>query len=243
LSGQTQTWQRRWLGRVIVAAFLLGPVCASAQSLTPGKPGPYVIDLRGAMSGLPTSTAFHPAIPESALVPSRGFGLDVGGHVYVGDLGPMRLGFGANLVRARGTTNTLASSASAGATRTTASSVAASALSAADPIHVAMSLTAIAPQVSFNFGTSDGWSYLSGGYGAAWIRTTAGGTSAPPDTGSMTLVKENGPSAAVNYGGGARWFMGQHVAVGFDLRFLEIRTSVNHPRTTRVLASAGISVR
>ena len=242
MSEQTQVRSQRWAQRIIVAALLLGPAGAAAQSLAPGTPGPYVIDLRGAMSGLPTSSAFHPVMPQNALVPSRGFGLDVGGQMYVG-IWRVRLGLGANVVRARGTTNALAPSVSTGATQSTTSSVVASPLSAADPIHVAMSLTAIAPQVSFNFGTSDGWSYLSGGYGAAWIRTTAGGTAALPDTGSMTLVKANGPSAAVNYGGGARWFVRKHVAVGFDLRFLEIRTSETHPRATLVIASAGLSVR
>ena len=74
-------------------------------------------------------------------------------------------------------------------------------LSASDPVNVAMSLTAFMPQVSFNFGTSDGWSYLSAGYGAAWINSTAEGTSAfVPPGGSLTLSTKEGASGALHYG-------------------------------------------
>ena len=194
------------------------------------------------MSGVPRSSAFLPVIPEGALVPSRGFGIDVGGQLFVGGIGPARLGFGASLMRARGTTNAQARSASGRSTQTSAPS-AVSALSGKDPIHVAMSLTAIIPQVSFNFGTSDGWSYLSGGYGATWIRATAAGTGAPPAAGPVALVKDSGASPAVNYGGGARWFIRTHAAVGFDLRVMKVRSSGFRPATSLAIASVGLSVR
>ena len=232
----------RWTWRLVAAVVLFGPGAVSAQSLTPGKPGPYVIDLRAAMSGLPKSSAFHPVIPESTLVPSRGFGLDVGGQIFVGSIGPARLGFGANVVRARGTATTPAP-ASSGATPPPTSGGTLSLLSASDPIRVAITLTAVTPQISFNFGTSDGWSYLSGGYGAAWINTTAEGTSAFLPAGPLTLSTKEGASRAANYGGGARWFIRPHLAVGFDVRFLRVRSSGLRPATTEVLASAGVSLR
>ena len=221
----------------VCTLWVLGPTGAWAQSIAPGKPGPYVVDLRAAMSGLPTSASFHPPIPESALVPSRGFGLDAGGQVFVGGLGPARLGFGANVVRVRGTASTAAG------VQTSSSGDLLSLLSTADPIRVAMTLTAVTPQISFNFGSSDGWSYLSGGYGAAWIHTTAEGTAIVPPGGPLTLDTTESASLAVNYGAGARWFMRRHVAVGFDIRFLRIRSTGLRPGTTQFLASAGVSLR
>jgi len=224
----------------VVAVSALGPGGAWAQSVAPGKPGPYVIDIRAAMSGLPTSSSYHPPIPESALVPSRGFGLDAGGQVFAGGLGPARLGFGANVLRVRGTAST-APPTTAGAQTSSGDPV--SRLSAADPIRVAMTLTALVPQVSFNFGSSDGWSYLSGGYGAAWIHTRAEGTSIVAPAGPLALDTTESPSLAVNYGAGARWFMRRRVAVGFDIRFLRIRSTGLRPGTTQFLASAGVSLR
>jgi hypothetical protein len=108
---------------------------------------------------------------------------------------------------------------------------------------VAITLTAVTPQISFNFGTSDGWSYLSGGYGVAWINTTAEGTSAFLPAGPLTLSTKEGASRAANYGGGARWFIRPHLAVGFDVRFLRVRSTGLRPATTEVLASAGVSLR
>ena len=73
------------------------------QTTTPDRPGPWAVDLRGATVSLPRDAPFFPDIPSSTAVPSRGWGIDVGAHVYVLQLGPARLGIGGMLLRARGT--------------------------------------------------------------------------------------------------------------------------------------------
>ena len=183
-----------WLG---LAGVLLGSQ-AGAQSLTPGPPGPFVIDLRGSTSGIPTSIGLYPTIPEGGSVPSRGFGYDVGGHVYLFNLGPARLGLGVNVIGVRGT-----------ATDATAT------------------MNILAPQLSFNFGSSDGWSYLSAGAGTA--RVKAGKTAS---------------SSAINAGGGARWFIRRHIAVGFDLRWHKIAADgETMDASTLFAASVGFSIK
>jgi Outer membrane protein beta-barrel domain len=190
--------------RYLVAAALVlavGPAAAQGQTAVGG----YVIDLRGATSGLPKETAFFPGIPAETIVPARGFGFDVGAHVYLFRLGPSRVGLGANYMRARGTAPGIV-----GNVRT------------------------LAPQLSFNFGTRDGWSYISAGAGRAWVTTTL------DDEESGLLTTDSDGLNAVNYGGGARWFLRRHVAVGFDVRFHRVS---GPPKTNLFAASVGVSVR
>jgi hypothetical protein len=69
-------------------------------------------------------------------------------------------------------------------------------------------LEGISGVLSLNFGGRDGWSYLSGGVGPLRFETTS------------SLV-EHGKAPAtttLNAGGGARWFVNQHMAWGFDVR-------------------------
>jgi hypothetical protein len=226
---------------VAIAALLMSTP-AAAQLSPPSTPGPYVIDIRAPMSGLPSTSGFHPVLPANTLVPKRGFGLGVGGHVYVARLGVSRVGVGVDALRVRGTAVTPVTPSTSTTEAGTPSSSGTS-LSAASQIDVAMSMTAVAPQVSFNFGTREGWSYLSGGYGVAQTRTEATGEQESPLTGRTTLVRDDGRSASINYGGGARWFIRDRVAVGFDLRFHRIAGVETRPRATLVVASVGVSVR
>jgi len=226
---------------VAIAALLMSTP-AAAQLSPPSTPGPYVIDIRAPMSGLPSTSGFHPVLPANTLVPKRGFGLGVGGHVYVARLGVSRVGIGVDALRVRGTAVTPVTASTSTKEAGTPSSSGTS-LSAASQIDVAMSMTAVAPQVSFNFGTREGWSYLSGGYGVAQIRTEATGEQESPLTGRTTLVRDDGRSASINYGGGARWFIRDRVAVGFDLRFHRIAAVGTRPVAKLVVASVGLSVR
>lgn len=184
-----------WLG---LAGIFLGSRVA-AQSLTPGPPGPYfVLDVRGTTSGIPTSIGLYPTVPDGGSVPSRGFGFDAGGHVYLFNLGPARIGVGVNVIGVRGT-------ATDGSAR----------------------MGIIAPQLSFNFGSSDGWSYLSVGAGTAKVdaETTAS-------------------SSAINVGGGARWFIKPHLAVGFDVRVHKIAADGDRMGASTTLStSVGFSVK
>jgi hypothetical protein len=233
------------VGAAIVPAIaaLLISTPAGAQSSPSSSPGPYVIDIRAPMSGVPRDSAFHPDLPANTLLPKRGFGVGVGGHVYLTSLGIARIGVGADLLRVRGTGATPVADATSSTATTTPATTSTSALSANDQIDTETTITAIAPQVSFNFGTGDGWSYLSAGYGAADIRSSASGTPLGPLAGRVTLVRDDGRAAAINYGGGARWFIRGHVAVGFDLRFHRVAALGTRPGTKLTVLSAGVSLR
>lgn len=184
-----------WLG---LAGVLLGSR-VDAQSLTPGPPGPYfVVDVRGATSGIPTSIGLYPTVPEGGQVPSRGFGYDAGAHAYLFNLGTVRIGLGVSVIGVRGT----ATDADA-------------------------TMRILAPQLSFNFGTSDGWSYLSVGAGTARVD-----------------AEETGSSSAINAGGGARWFIKRHLGVGFDIRLHRIAADGDiMGQSTAFSASVGFSLK
>src|SRR5262245_22336750 len=77
---------------------------ANAQSLNPGPPGPFVFDLRALTTNLPSDEVLFPDLPTDAQVPARGFGGSVGGHLYLFHIGPGKLGFGADVLFARGST-------------------------------------------------------------------------------------------------------------------------------------------
>ena len=187
-------------GRVVILA--IGLIASShdsavAQSLTPGPPGPFVIDLRGATSGVPTTPALDPELEIDARVPTRGWGFEGGAHVYLFGLGPARVGLGASVLRVRATT--------ADAT---------------------VNMQLLAPQLSFNFGTSNGWSYLSLGGGPARVDS------------AVTFTMGN-----INAGGGARWFLNNHLGIGFDIRMYRLDKKGTFPQTILVGASVGVSVK
>ena len=199
---------------------MLAPLSAAAQTSAPSQPGPYAIDLRAALSGVPQDPSFFPPIPSGAAIPRRGLGIEVGGHVYLMRLGAARLGVGASVMRVR------------------------AAFSPEDEEgqDVTTRLTTVAPQVSLNFGSRDGWSYVSGGVGPAKVRTT--GPELVLD-GARRSEKES-TMRSINVGGGARWFTKPHLAFSFDVRFHILSAgngSVPTPGSTLVAASGGISLK
>jgi len=244
-------------GRAVLAMLLLAgsPVRAQAPSAAaavppPSPPGPYVIDLRGATGGLPQSQAFYPIFPSGTTVAKRGFGIDAGAHVYPVRLGFARLGLGVDVTWLRGTaatvltstestgigTGTGSSAGDVGATPAGAAGATGSTAAAdgtATPITSTIDVTTtaryVSPQVSVNFGTHDGWSYLSGGVDVGSVSSRSTGTAA--------LSHDSGTKTGANFGGGARWFLGEHLGVGFDLRFHRL------PGAHQFAASAGVSVR
>jgi hypothetical protein len=97
------------------------------------------------------------------------------------------------------------------------------------------------PQLSFNFGTGHGWSYLSGGIGrSVW---------ALHETGLEPSAADVEPLGTVNYGGGARWFIKNHLAFSLDARFYEFQPGTpippqpGSPHTQLFIISAGISLK
>lgn len=197
-----------------IAALLIS---TAAFAQPPSAPGPYIIDLRGSMSGAPAGIGFYPPAPADTLAPQRAFGFDVGAHVYPFGLGLARVGLGVDLMRARGTATSVSN------------------------INAAVTVTTLAPQLSFNFGSREGWSYLSGGYGTTQTRAEVM-TPAFETTAAATVSRER-RTRTINIGGGARWFLRDRMAVGFDVRFHRLAATLGLPSKQLVGLSIGVSIR
>ena len=78
---------------------------------------------------------------------------------------------------------------------------------------VTTEFSVLSPQISLNFGSRNGWSYLSGGIGWAAFTT---------ELKELPVADSDGRTRSINYGGGARWFAKEHLAFAFDLRFYKI---------------------
>jgi hypothetical protein len=213
---------RRTLMVAAVFAATAGP--ALAQQREPIAP--WVADVRLTSAGLPSAVGWTPTVPSSTQVPSRGFGFEVGAHVHVLRLRSIAFGLGGTWLVARGT------STPAAPDDTTTAPLAVP--------EVTTRVTSFAPQISLNFGHSLGWSYVSAGLGRSKTEseaTLAGATFAPRNS---DWVK------TLNYGGGARWFLNEHVGVGFDVRWHKVSivpASATHPgapRASLFVAGAGV---
>jgi hypothetical protein len=208
-----------------LTALALQAAPASAQD-PPPRIGPFVIDLHGTVPRFPDDPQL--AASRGLLVgelPGAGLGLHGGVHVYPFSWKAVTFGLGVDLTLAR---------ARQGA-------VPLSPVQRARP--VTEDFSHAAPQLSFNFGSGDGWSYLSGGIGpAVWSVVEDGSDAAPPDTERLQTI---------NYGGGARWFTNRHMAFSVDVRFYAINPSTflpetglpTSPRTTLLIIGAGVSLK
>ena len=211
----------RAAGLILVLAALLSSTAAAAQGV-PAPPGPYVVDVRGVSSGLPQGAVFLLPGAADLSVPSRGNGFDVGGHIYAGRFRGARLGFGANLVSARGKAVPPRTTSSIGD-------------DPEGPPAVSVTLRTIAPQISLNFGTTDGWSYLSAGAGITEVRArTIDVVEASRNSGSLLTI---------NAGGGARWFVKRRLGVGFDVRLYRLGKTDTMSSSMLFSIAAGISLR
>ncbi len=208
-----------------VAACATQPVRVMAQD-PPPRIGPFVVDLHGTVPRFPND-------PELALsrslvaaeLPGAGLGLHAGAHVYVLTWRAVTFGLGGDVTIARSHRASRPLSASAIGRPVTEQFV-----------HVA-------PELSFNFGTGDGWSYLSGGIGpGTWSVVPEGADKRPLDVERLQTI---------NYGGGARWFTKRRLAFSIDVRFYAINPSTpipdsplpTSPRTTLLILGAGISLK
>ena len=183
-------------GAVVLLATIVAASPAAAQA--PGRPGPWSLDVRGVSSPVPDDPTFYPRLDASALVPDRGFGLEAGAHVYLFNLGPARLGVGAALFAVRAITEPPPAPPPPAGTV------------ARPGQRVQVDQRLLTPQVSFNFGTRDGWSYLSAGAGRTEVVAKTAG--------AITGRRGSQSLSTLNVGGGARWFLRSHFGVGFDIR-------------------------
>lgn len=225
---------QRASGVLVLAS--LWPAGAAAQT-TEGPPGPYAVDIHVATGSLPQDASFFPPLPAATPIPTAGLGFDIGGHVYFFHLGPARVGLGANLLRIGGAASPPAPSASAGAP--------------APPRtlpEVETHIRMFTPQLSFNFGSSRGWSYLSAGVGQITASTATSAFATGSGSSASTTPARTRSTAAlqtINVGGGARWFNNDHLAFSFDVRFHKAagrtKEGVSTVPVTLITASAGLS--
>jgi hypothetical protein len=211
----------------LLAATLLGAIGEAAAQDTPPENlpiGRFAADARIAFPKFKDDAAIASAIGVTIPnLPGRAFGLVAGAHWYPARLGKVTFGFGGEvLVARRG--RTLDTGTKEAPAETTVNG----------------RFSALSPQISFNFGARDGWSYISGGIG--WSTFTAERKDAP-------LPDQESRSKTINYGGGARWFAKKHLALSVDLRFYAVNpqeassTRPGFPRMTLMAFSVGASVR
>jgi hypothetical protein len=189
----------------------------------PPKIGPFVVDLHATVPRFPQDLQLAESRDMTlAELPGSGLGVLVGVHVYPLRWRAVTFGLGGEFATGRSRqTPTAAQTAIRPATER---------------------LTTITPQLSFNFGTGNGWSYISGGLGrSTWAVTPQGQEGFAADTEQLKTI---------SYGGGARWFMKTHLAFSFDARFYAINPgtpfvagALGSPRTTLIVIGAGVSVR
>jgi hypothetical protein len=211
-------WSLLWLP-------LFGSSAAFAQEPPPPRIGPFVVDVHGTIPRFPTDSqqlADSRGLSVEEL-PGVGIGADAGVHVYLLKWRAVTFGVGGQVLFSRAHKSATSSTDGAIFRAVTERFVTAS------------------PQLSFNFGTGNGWSYLSGGVGrSVW-------SIHPDDQASGTADEER--LMTWNYGGGARWFAKKHLAFSVDLRFYAIDPGTpvppypGSPRTTLMIVGAGVSLK
>jgi hypothetical protein len=215
----------RMRARVFASATLITLLAAHpvlAQD-PPPKIGPYVVDLHATIPRFPEDQQLAQSRGMSlAELPGSGLGVQVGVHVYPVRWRAITFGIGGEFATGRAKQTPTAAQVSLRPSTER--------------------FTTLAPQLSFNFGTGNGWSYISGGLAqSTWAVVPKGQEGFAADAEKLKTI---------NYGGGARWFMKRHLAFSFDVRFYAINPgtpffagALGSPRTTLLVIGAGVSVR
>lgn len=227
--------------------FLLALTVSGAAAQDDEPIGRYVVDVRGSMVALSRNDELaRERRLRANQLPPRGFAVDLGGHFYFLRLGPVTFGLGASF---------LSTAAHQPVVEPTPDDLLPGRFppfSPDDPtqdeeemepiiegLPVTSRFTALSPQVTFNFGHRNGWSYVGGGLGASRLSVYPQQPTTPAQRRARTL----------NYGGGARWFLTPSVALSLDLRFFaispieELGEQPGSPRMTLMAANVGVSVR
>lgn len=237
------------MGRLIAALVVSLVACSQAAAQQPPSPiGPFVVDVRLNFPAFPADSSQLAASRGVAVtdLPGRGQGLALGAHVYVLKWRAVTIGLGGEVIMARSRSEPAQPAPATTTSPPTGSPPASTGTTKPAPPPfagqgVTETFTSFAPQVSFNFGSGDGWSYLSGGMGpSVWSIVPGTVQPAPADQARLKTI---------NYGGGARWFVKQRVAFTFDVRFWAVNPGMPNdelgfsPRTTLLVIGAGVSVR
>ena len=210
------------LAFVLLILAVAAPVHAQEP---PPKIGPFVFDVHATVPRFPDDQGLADSRDMTiAEMPGIGLGLQIGAHVYLFKWKAVTFGIGGEIAAARAR-ETPPADVGRPATET---------------------FTTIAPQLSLNFGSGNGWSYISGGIGQSqWSIIPEGREPYPPDIDRVRTT---------NYGVGARWFAKPHLAFSFDVRFYQIDPGSPYvdptgvarpgsPRTTLLIFGAGVSVK
>ena len=209
-------------GLAFVLYSLLG-TSLPALAQPPEEPiGGYVFDVRGTFVPFSRNVqlAENRALPPLD-TPGSGFGYDVAGHVYLFRWRVITFGLGGSYH---------ASSADQQPAELSVDP---------DGPTLRKRFSARSSQLSFNFGSRNGWSYLSGGLGSSRLSLFPLNIEEPAQRSANTL----------NYGGGVRWFLNDRVGFTIDLRFYAISplpesASVpGSPRMTQMTVNVGASFR
>jgi hypothetical protein len=195
---------------------------AQAQD-PPPRIGPFVVDVHASIPSFPSDSqelADSRSVNLGSL-PGRGWGAQFGAHYYFLRWKALTVGVGGELMVARAT-----STPAEGSTGL---------------VPMVERVVTASPQLSFNFGTGHGWSYLSGGIGrSVWALHETGLEPSAADVESL---------GTVNYGGGARWFIKNHLAFSLDARFYQIQPGTpippqpGSPQQHLFIISAGVSLK
>lgn len=206
---------------LVVAIGLCAVPRVSAQIRDTTIIGPFAVDIRGAFPRYgPTEELAAPYAVRAADLPSHGLGLDLGAHWYPLKWRNITFGIGGTV---------LFSSGRQGPT------IVEEVVTGHD---VDITFTALSPQVSFNFGSGKGWSYVSGGLGYSTMTIA---------TEKIAALETQPSRKTINYGGGARWFSRKHLAFTLDVRFYAVNPQEQMddvktaPRMTLLVLSAGVS--
>jgi hypothetical protein len=173
-----------------------------------------------------------------AELPGSGMGLSAGIHIYLPKIAGITVGIGGEAMIGQSSTSPPVNPPPATSLRP-----------------VTETFKEVSPQLSLNFGSGTGWSYLSVGIGRAlWSVVPEGAT---------PLDVDGTPLRTISYGGGARWFAKKRLAFSLDVRVYEINGGLpsqdlqlppsppdivttgppGSPRTLLLVIGAGISVR
>ena len=210
-------------GVSLVLVLSVSAIPARAQEPPPPIPL-FVVDVQGNVPRFPQD----PILADSRGIsltelPGAGLGGQLGVHVYFFKFKAMTVGVGGQTIVAR-------------AKQTPPTDV-------QNQIKaVTEKFRSLGGQISLNFGSGTGWSYLSGGIGRSnWSIVPEGRKLLPGDE---EVVK------TINYGGGARWFAKSHLAFSLDVRLYAINPGVaslpghiGSPRTTFMVIGAGVSLK
>ena len=208
---------------LLTVTALLVPVDTFAQ---PAEPiGPFAADLRIVMPRFKEDVGVATALGvASTNLPTRGLGIAGGAHWFPFQMGKLvKLGIGGEILMSGGSKTAEPDTEGGG-----------------DGPTVNTHFTSVSPQVSLNFGKRQGWSYLTAGIGWAGFRT---------ELEASPVADSDSNPRVFNYGGGARWFAKEHLAVNLDLRFYAVsaqEAAVRRPAfpsMTLMVISGGISVK